>query len=548
MRKMFAISVRALILNAASRMGTGHAMRRAAIGCCALALATVAVAPALAADTVIQISQDIYTNPDSQHATQVEPDTLTIGSTIVSAFQSGRYFNGGASNIGFATSTDRGATWTHGFLNHSTTKSTPPGRYDRASDASVAFDARHHVWLISWLGILTPNPADENSFRVDVLVSRSTNGGLTWGPPVVVNPDPGAVFLDKNWSVCDNTPTSPFFGNCYTEFDDTSRNDLMEVSTSIDGGQSWGAPRTTADPPDGFSIPPGTNGAHGLGGQPIVQPDGRLVVPYVGFDVFFDPTLNLAESISSFVSVDGGNSFSASALVAGAETRAPRGNLRAATPLPSAEIDHAGKIYVAWHDCRFEPQCNDNDIVFATSTTGIQWSAVHRIPLDPVAGGSDHFLPGLAVDRSSSGSSARLALVYYFYPNGNCTVASCQLEVGFTSSRNGGSSWSPHERLAGPMHVSWLPNTNQGFMVGDYFSTSIPAGTSTAVPVFQVASAPVGTKLHQPTFAIQEDVAAGSALAGDIALRPEPVLGSLGKPAASLGGRPVVIPKLPILL
>ena len=65
---------------------------------------------------ITQISSDPYTNPTSQHRTEVEPDTLSAGSTIVSAFQVGRFFNGGASNIGFATSTDGGHSWTNGFL------------------------------------------------------------------------------------------------------------------------------------------------------------------------------------------------------------------------------------------------------------------------------------------------------------------------------------------------------------------------------------------------------------------------------------------------
>ena len=34
----------------------------------------------------------------------------------MSAFQVGRIFSGGGSDIGFATSTDAGATWTHGSL------------------------------------------------------------------------------------------------------------------------------------------------------------------------------------------------------------------------------------------------------------------------------------------------------------------------------------------------------------------------------------------------------------------------------------------------
>jgi len=57
----------------------------------------------------LQISSDPFTNPTSNHKTEVEPGTFTFGSTIVSAFQQGRFFDGGGSDIGFATSTDGGA-------------------------------------------------------------------------------------------------------------------------------------------------------------------------------------------------------------------------------------------------------------------------------------------------------------------------------------------------------------------------------------------------------------------------------------------------------
>src|SRR5438034_2934423 len=53
-----------------------------------------------------KLSSDPYTNSTSQHATEVEPDTFAFGSTIVTAFQVGRIHGGGASDIGFATSTD----------------------------------------------------------------------------------------------------------------------------------------------------------------------------------------------------------------------------------------------------------------------------------------------------------------------------------------------------------------------------------------------------------------------------------------------------------
>jgi hypothetical protein len=126
-----------------------------------------------------RISSDPYTNLTSNHKTQVEPDTFAFGNTIVSVFQSGRFFDGGASNIGFATSTNAGETWTHGFLPSSTVFATPAGIYGRASDASVAYDAKHKVWMVSWLGIINPATGP-----IDVLVSRSTDVS-TWAPVVV---------------------------------------------------------------------------------------------------------------------------------------------------------------------------------------------------------------------------------------------------------------------------------------------------------------------------------------------------------------------------
>src|SRR2546429_6201553 len=64
----------------------------------------------------LQISSDLYANKTSQHQTEIEPDTLSYGSTIVTAFQVGRFGDGGSSNIGWATSTDGGNTWKSGFL------------------------------------------------------------------------------------------------------------------------------------------------------------------------------------------------------------------------------------------------------------------------------------------------------------------------------------------------------------------------------------------------------------------------------------------------
>src|SRR5437867_10249884 len=42
------------------------------------------------------------------------------------------------------------------------------------------------------------------------------------------------------------------------------------MNTSADGGLTWGSALNTAD------------GAHGIGGQPLVQPGGKVIVPIAG--------------------------------------------------------------------------------------------------------------------------------------------------------------------------------------------------------------------------------------------------------------------------
>src|SRR5256714_5993933 len=431
--------------------------------------------------TLVQLSSDPYTNPTSQHATEVEPDTLSSGSTFVSALQVGRFFNGGGSNIGFATSTNGGKSFTSGFLPGTTPFSTPAGIYGRTSDASVAFDAKHKVWLISFLGLF---PNGTNS--VDVLVSRSTDGGSTWSNPVVVNND--GHFNDKNWTVCDNTASSPFYGHCYTEFDDNTLRDLIQMSTSTDGGLTWGPAQATA------------NNAHGVGGQALVQRNGNVIVPINGF-------AGRNFLMVSVTSSDGGASWSKTNIIARVGFHHAAGGIRDSIPLPSAEMDASGKVYAVWQDCHFEPTCNASDLILSTSTDGKSWSKLTRIPLDPRGSGVDHFFPGLAVDRSTSGRSAQLAVIFYFYPNANCTTSTCQLKVGFSTSADGGATWSSNAQLAGPMSLTWLPNTSQGFMVGDYMSTSFVG--SPAFPTFAVASAPTGSTFDEAIFTVKGGLSVG---------------------------------------
>jgi len=405
------------------------------------------------------VSEDPYTNETSFHRTEAEPDTYAIDSTIVSAFQAGKFPHGGSSNLGWSVSTNAGVTWKAGFLPSTTTRADPPGRWRRVTDPSVAYDVKHGVWMIFGL---------ESFFQDTVFVSRSTEGAQTFGAPAIVQTsEPGKHNFDKTWITCDNTPTSPFYGHCYTQWDDEAHHLRLHVSTTTDGGLTW----TKADIRKDTWV---------LDGHPLVQPDGTVIMP---IDQCC-PT-----RIDAFISTDGGRSFrghgtdySGRLAIRNVRASVASGNLRMNTEPPAitADIDASGKIYVVWPDCRFRRGCSQNDVVMSTTVDGRHWSETMRVPIDPRTSSVDHFFPSIGVDPATSGSSAHIGIVYYFYPDADCAETTCDLSVGFASSTDGGSTWAT-QQLAGPFNNTWLPLTEAGYFVGDYFDVSFMGGKAVAV-------------------------------------------------------------------
>jgi hypothetical protein len=406
------------------------------------------------------VSLDPYTNTDSYHRTEVEPDTYAWGTTIVSVFQVGRFTDGGADNLGFATSTNSGTTWTRGLLPSLTIYSNPPGPYKRATDPAIAYDAKHNVWMALALDSLA-----SFGFNGDgVTVSRSTNGGVTFGAPVTVTTT--GVSLDSTWMSCDNTASSPFYGNCYVEFDDFGAGAFLKMMRSTDGGLTW----------TNSTVPSSTV----IGGKPLTLPNGTVVVPIDS---------NPISSVMSFVSTNGGVSYTGPFTISNLTWHSVNGSMRS-LPIPSGEVDASGKLYITWHDCRFRSGCSSNDLVMSTTTNGTSWTAVTRVPIDPTNSGRDHFIPGLGVDPAATG---HLGLVYYFYPVANCNESTCRPSVGFISSTDGGATWSSALQLSGPFSNTGLPFTTSGYMFGDFNSVSYINGLAyTVYAVEQGSSCTLG--------------------------------------------------------
>jgi hypothetical protein len=423
-----------------------------------------------------RVSTDTLTTPGAQHASQVEPDAAASGSTIVSVFQVGRFFDGGAAAIGFATSVNAGRTWRSGLLPSLTTSSAPAGPATRATDAAVAFDATHDRWLAESLTLSTDSTA--------VVVSGSADG-LTWDPPVtaisLARPQRGGdedTSLDKSWITCDNGATSPFKGRCYVAYTDFAQPGIASigVQASSDGGSTWSTPVFVRV---SVSVP---------GVQPVVRPNGQLML------VFLDQP----SSIYAVRSDDGGATFSDEReRIAGiqAHQRRLQSALLRVFPLPSVGVDGGGSVYVAWSDCRFRRGCVANDIVVSHSTSS-GWTRPRRVLVRGLGPTASQVLPGLGVDPTRQKSRARLALTFYTLRTADCSPSRCLLDVRMATSSNAGVRWSAAPRLnARAMRFGWLPSTSSGRMVGDYSATEF-AGNR-AVGIFAMALAPRATRLNQ---------------------------------------------------
>jgi hypothetical protein len=394
---------------------------------------------------------------DGQHETEVEPSAASFGSTIVSVFQVSRRVSGGALAIGWSTSTDGGRTWRSGLLPEVTGASG--GAAPIASDPVVAYDAAHGVWIAASL-VLVPRESTQ------ILLSRSRDG-LSWSRPVVAAAtDDEQLAYDKQWLACDNGDASPFRGRCYLAYTNLQANRIV-AQESTDGGLTWALWVPISEAVQGRET-------DAVGAQPVVQPDGTVVVVYAD-----------GRQVVAARSHDGAATFEPPVLVADLPARHTRG-LRA-PPLPSAAVMGNGTIAVVWPACT-GAACARNDVVMATSADGETWTAPAAVPID----GADHLLPALGA------SGSRLGIVYYFMRPG-CEPTDCALQVGFVWSGDGGSSWSRPRLLSPqPMPLGWLARTSGGLMVGDYVAVAWSGGA--AVPVFALAAKPHGTTLQEAVY------------------------------------------------
>jgi hypothetical protein len=330
-----------------------------------------------------------------------------------------------------------------------------------------------------------------------VAVSKSTDGGLHWAPPVMVSYNAtGNFFYDKEWIGVSNDGTVNL---TWTKFYQGPRGltyikSPIVISQSRNGGKSWSSVKEVSDAAHPYN----------QGSQSAMAPDGTLYVSYEASD----PATGYATDIVALAkSTDGGTTFSTSKVarvfddldcyplqLPGGQGRQTLSGEQFRLPInPSLAIDPTtGLIAIGWADNEGVGSCGNggttftggptsNQIKVATSSNGSTWSS-RRITSS-------------APDKlfASVGANAGVLSVAYYTrdyaqaPNntlceaklrdpagGPITVLSTAnvcLDWALKTSTNGGATWSSQKRITS--HSSNPYTLFAGSFIGDYEGTAV---------------------------------------------------------------------------
>ena len=378
--------------------------------------------------------------------TQSETSTAWCGENVVIGFNDSgsiletQSLGRGVSGAGVARSTDHGRSFTDlGFLN----PGPDPGAF-LAGDPVVgcASATRFH-----YASIFQVFSEVDFSGRSAISVSTSTDGGATWGDPMLaVSKDIFEHFLDKDWMAVDPSNANKLYVT-YTDFAgfdltpdcpfDFATN--IELVRSIDGGLTWSSPVVVDSVCSG-------NGTV-QGSQVVVGPAGEVNVAWERFPDFFQVRQQAFRR-----STDGGQIFSPTVIVSDVTCTGDcllyQGGFRSAEEFPSLAVDRSdgktrGNLYLAWNDGRNKQVPDEGavlgvygyaDILVSRSTDGgFTWSAPVTANHDRSSRDTDQYMPGIAVDRGG-----RVGVCYY---DRSLDRDNFKITRSCSTSKDAGFSW-----------------------------------------------------------------------------------------------------------
>lgn len=316
-----------------------------------------------------------------------------------------------------------------------------------------------------------------------VVVTRSSDGGRTWAPPVVVEDD-GRSNDRESLAVDPSDPRRIYLSWTKTLDDGTF---AVAVAASLDGGRSWSRSRLIhraagARWPTGLSM--------------VVLRDGTVLAAFEELDPATDEATELV-----LRSADHGGTWTLVpvARTGGAWPRHPESRTEViGNAAPTIDVAPDGTVVLAWQDIRLP---NEGSIRFARSVDGgLTWSREGDVRTGP----GQVWGPTIA-----AGAKGTVAVTWYDTSADREDDGEWTAEVWAAHAHHGGLGQWTSTRLAGPFDLldAFRSGPDGPVTLGNYFGLEPVGGGFAAafsVPAAGDAEAPqdiVFANLAVPGFA-----------------------------------------------
>ncbi|MFI0444254.1 sialidase family protein [Actinomadura sp. 6N118] len=430
--------------------------------------------------------------------TEVEPWVSVnprLKANLIGGWQQDRWSNGGANANLAAYSLDGGRNWRLSALQPRHARCTGgtaanKGDYERATDPWTSISPNGTAYFMS----LALDIAQDANHAM--LVSRSTDGGRTWGPTTELRRDTSPNILnDKNSLTADRfdsrfayaiwdrleipdaqaaaaaktTDGRAFLGRRFNSLRSAGPGAPTEFrgptwfARTTDGGRTWRRARPIFDPGAGNQT---------IGNQ-IVQAGDRTLVN--GFDLIFDADQQVSDfNIAAQRSTDRGASWGRPVIVdrhrfAGVTDPTTGAPVRTGDILPSIAADPrpgSKTVYMVWQDARATGGARDQ-IALAKSTDGGRTWRTLSYGINKVTS-TQAFTAAIAVLPDGT-----VGVLHYDFRNDNA-AAPLTTSTLLLHSHDGGRTFS-ETKIGADFDMSGAAAAG-GFFVGDYIGLGTSPG------------------------------------------------------------------------
>lgn len=397
---------------------------------------------------------------------------------LIAVYQEDRYPNDGANGVLASASFDGGKTWQVPSLQNQPA-------FSRCAGGNEANGGNYEKGSDPWVSFGPDGTAYFAAVAFNVsgtgtaeFVSTSTDGGRSWGRPVAAIRDDDRDITDERPVV---TADPTHLGVAYLVWDrhrsappSKARSGIF-FSRTTNGGKAWSRAHAIYETPVGLQT---------SANQIVVLPDGDLVNVFNELKQGAGSSHPRHDRIAVIRSTDGGRTWSrpvtvAQSFVTGVADPRTGQQVRVGDSFTDIAADPrtgTNTVYAVWGDARFT-QGRTQGIALAKSTdAGRTWSKPVAVSENPEI---QAFVPSVAVNARGD-----VAVTYYSFAAGKRERQALMTRYQVSLSNDGSRTWAPPRDLTPePFDLRTAP-FNSGFFLGEYQGLAADGQFFVAVATF----------------------------------------------------------------